>query len=112
MKYRQLRITATGEWLNVLFTEDAPVFSVPELSHRNDIAAALGLQPAALEVIDADTDLRVGSLLALPLPPQPPQAPSEVRRVRLRELLALGPANWTAGQLREIAQLTAQEAVR
>ena len=77
MKYRQLRVITTGRWVNVLFTVQAKngapdVFSVPELSHRTDIARALGLQPTDLEVVDADTDLRVGALLAMP-PPAPRQ---------------------------------------
>ena len=75
MKYRQLRVIATGQWVNVLFTVagdggSSNVFSTSELSHRTDIALALGLAPTALEVVDADTDIRVGVLL--PIPPLPP----------------------------------------
>lgn len=69
MKYRQLRNIATGQWLDVLLTVDGDQFSVPELSHRTDIASAFGWPPSALEVVDADTDVRVGPMLALPLPP-------------------------------------------
>ena len=78
MKYRQLRVIATGQWLNVLFTVQAKngepdIFSTPEVSHRTDIARALGMPPTVLEVVDTDTDIRVGVLLPLPVPP--PSAP-------------------------------------
>ena len=83
MKCRQIRVIATGQWINVLFTVQAKngepdVFSVPEVSHRTDIARALGIPPAALEVVDADTDIRVGVLLPLPAPPPPAPDPDLV----------------------------------
>ena len=64
----------------MLFTVQAKngapdVFSTPEISHRTDIARALGMSPAALEVVDADTDIRVGVLLPLPVPPPPAPDP-------------------------------------
>ena len=71
MKYRQLRVRATGQWLDVLFIAAGPEFSVPAASHQADIARALGLSPDALEVVDADSDLRVGPLQAIPSPPAP-----------------------------------------
>ena len=83
MKYRQMRVIATGQWVDVLFTVQAKngqpdVFSTPEISHRTDIARALGVPPAALEVVDADTDIRVGVRLVLPVPPPPAPDPDLV----------------------------------
>ena len=80
MKCRQIRVIATGQWLNVLFTVQAKngepdIFSTPEVSHRTDIARVLGLPPTALEVVDADADIRVGVLLPLPVPPPPAPDP-------------------------------------
>lgn len=78
MKYRMLRVIASGQWLDVLFTVQAPsgqpdVFTVSPETHQAQMAAALGLPAAALEVVDADTDVRVGP--RLPLPPPPPVLP-------------------------------------
>lgn len=111
MKYRQYKVTATSQWLNVLFTVDGPQFSVPEASHRADIAKALGLSPADLEVVDADSDLRVG--LLLDLPPKPPRQPTaaDIRWSRITELLAIPRSDWTVAQQRELLQIIAQSAV-
>lgn len=68
MLYRQLRKRDTGQWVDLLLTVDGEAFSVPAESVRADIAAALGLQPADLEVVDSDSDLRTGAMLELPLP--------------------------------------------
>ena len=77
MKYRQLRVRATGQWLDVLFIVDGPEFSVPAASHQADISRALGLTPAELEVVDTtNEDIRVGRLLAIP--PPPPSAPDPI----------------------------------
>lgn len=72
MLYRCLRRRDTGQWLNVLLTTGGGSFSTPELSHRTDIAKALGLVPDQLEVVDAPADSRTGVLLALPVPVLPP----------------------------------------
>ena len=72
MRYRQIRRIDTGQWLNVLFTVDGPTFSVQPESHLASIAAALGVPPSALAVVDSDVDLRTGTLLSLPPPPAPP----------------------------------------
>ena len=77
MKYRQLRVRATGQWLDVLFIVDGSEFSVPAASHQADIARALGLAPDALEVVDTtNEDVRVFPMLAIP-PPPPSQPTAE-----------------------------------
>jgi hypothetical protein len=74
MKFRQLRVIATRQWVNVLFTVDGE-FSVPAASHLASIAAALGVSPATLEVVDDATDLRTGTLRQVPVPLPPDPAP-------------------------------------
>ena len=66
MKYRQLRKADTGQWLNVLFTVNGDQFAVAAETHQVAIAAALGLAPTELEVVDSDMDIRVGPLFNLP----------------------------------------------
>lgn len=77
MKFRQLRVMPANQWVDVLFTVQAKngapdVFSVPPESHQRDIAAALGLPVTALEVVDADSDVRVAPLLPIPKPAATP----------------------------------------
>lgn len=102
MLYRCIRKKDTGQWFHALFTVDGDSFSVPEESHRGDIARALGLPPAALEAVDTGFDQREGALLVLPPPPAPPMS-------RKQELLAIPRSDWTTAQLRELLQLTSQE---
>lgn len=109
MKHRQLRKIDTGQWLDVLFTVDGPAFSIPPESHQADVAAALGVTLGSLETVDADSDVRLGPLLAIP-PPPPPIA-SSMRRVRIDELLAIPRSDWTVAQYRELLQLVAQELI-
>ena len=82
---------------------DGEDFGVSEESHRTDVAAALGLPPEALETVDAGSNSRTGGLLEMALPPSP--EPS-----RIEELLAISRSNWTTAQMRELIELTAQEA--
>jgi hypothetical protein len=112
MKYRQIRVIATGQWVEALFTVQAKpgepdIFSVALESHQADIAKALGVAPAELEVVDADRDLRSGVLLPLPRTAPPPD-PTAPRRQRVAELIAIPRSDWTAAQQRELLQLTAQ----
>jgi len=112
MKFRQLKVIATGQWVDVLFTVQADAFSVPPESHQADIARALAIVPAELEVVEGDADVRIGPLLSLPPPPGPQPDASSRRRSRIAELLAIARSDWTTAQLREIAELTAQEFIR
>ena len=67
--YRCLRVVNTGQWLDVLFTSSSEVFEIPELSHRTDLANALGLAPGALEALDTSADEGLGSVVAVPTSP-------------------------------------------
>ena len=107
--YRCLRIVNTGQWLDVLFTSSSEDFEVPELSHRTDIANALGLDPAELEALDTNADQRSGLLLGIPTPPEAPPDPD---KVRTRELLSIPRSNWTAAQRAELLELIALEITR
>ena len=103
--FRCLRKRDTGQWIDVLFTEGdvdstPEVFSTPELSHRANIAQALGVRPDELEVVDFPSDLRTGVLIEIPPAPA-------VRPTRLEVLLAIGRANWTMDEMREIIELLA-----
>jgi hypothetical protein len=84
MLYRSLRKIDTGQWVDVLFTVTGDEFSIPEMSHRGDIAGALGLLPEPLETVDANFDPRQGSLLVLPT-----QIPLATAQTRIQELLAV-----------------------
>ena len=104
--YRCLRVLDTGQWLDVLFTVAGDQFIVPDLSHRTDVANALGITPDELEAVDSISDQRSGTLLAVP---PPPQAPLDPGRARIRELLAISRSNWTAVQRAELLELIALE---
>ncbi len=106
---RCLRIVNTGQWLDVLFTSSSEDFEVPELSHRTDIANALGLDPAELEALDTNADQRSGLLLGIPILPEAPPDPDQVRT---RELLSIPRSNWTAAQRAELLELIALENLR
>ena len=105
MIYRSLKVVATGQWINVLFTVVGDTFSVKPTSHRADIARALGMPRTSLEVVDAAADPRTGALLEMPPPPGP--APT-----RTQALLAIPRSDWTAAQLRELVELTAKDSTR
>ena len=66
MKYRNIRIVATGQWLNLLFTSASDEFSTPARSHVKDMAAALRVPARTLEAVDGNNDRRTGKLLDLP----------------------------------------------
>ena len=107
--YRCLRVVNTGQWLDVLFTSSSEDFDVPELSHRTDIANALGLDPAELEGLDTNSDQRTGTLLAVPTSPEAPPDPNQLR---VQELLAIPRSSWTAAQRAELLELIALEITR
>lgn len=67
MIYRNLRIKATGAWINVLYTADVIYFNTPSNAHRHGQAVALGLRDDELEVVDSDRDQRTGSLIEQPV---------------------------------------------
>lgn len=102
MLYRCLKVIATGQWVNVLFTDAGDAFSVPELSHRTAIAAALGLSPDSLETVEAARDPRSGVLLEMPVAPLPPPT-------RREELLSKGRSNWTPGERDELLELVSED---
>ena len=69
MIYRNIRVRATGQWVNVMFTfEKADPQNTPAQAHITSIAAALGVAPATLEAVEAETDTRTAVLLAVPVP--------------------------------------------
>ena len=107
--YRCLKVVNTGQWLDVLFTVANAPFSVPEISHRTDVAGALGFMPGELAVVEAESDQRSGSLLAIPTPPEIPPNPD---LVRIQELLAIPRSNWTVAQRAELLELVAREIPR
>ena len=107
--YRCLRVVNTGQWLDVLFTSSSEDFEVPELSHRTDIANALGLDTAELEALDTNADQRTGALLAVPTSPEAPPDPNQLR---VQELLAIPRSSWTAAQRAELLELIALEITR
>lgn len=96
----------TGQWLDVLFTVAGDQFIVSELSHRTDMANALGLMPDELEAVDTISDQRSGTLLAVP---PPPKAPLDPGRARIQELLGIPRSNWTAAQRAELLELISRE---
>ena len=102
MRFRCFRMIDTGQWIDVLLTVDGDEFAIPERSHRTDIATAIGVLPGELETVEAGSDLRTGTLLALPSPPPPLLS-------RAQQLLQINRSDWTTAQLRELLQLTAQE---
>ena len=69
MLYRNLRRTSSGQWVNVLFSTGGASFSVPEIKHRTQIAAALSLSPDDLETVEGDSDQRTGTLVNIPASP-------------------------------------------
>ena len=102
MLYWCFRKIYTGQWVNVLFTVDGDAFNVKATTHRASIADSLGVSRTSLEVVGGDSDPRTGLLIELPVPPIP--VPT-----RTEQLLAIFPReDWTADELRELVQLTAQ----
>ena len=99
MLYRNIRKTATGEWVDVLFTTEGASFSVPASSHVASIAAALSLNANELEAVDAGSDARTGTLIAQPVVSYTP--------TRKEELMAIGRDNWTDAQQKELIELLA-----
>ena len=97
MLYRNIRKIATGEWVNVLFTTDGAGFSVLAASHVADMAVALSLNANELEVVDAGSDARTGTLID-----QPTVSPT-----RKEELVAIGKDAWTDAQQKELIELLA-----
>ncbi len=67
---RYFRKVSTGEWLNAVMGGSA--LDVPTESHIADLASALEIPEADLEVVDSDDDPRSGKLLSLPVPPPDP----------------------------------------
>ena len=51
------------------------MFTNPPEYHQTLMAQALGLPPAEVEVVDADSDVRTGILLPIPPPPAPIPSP-------------------------------------
>ena len=105
MIYRRLQVIATNQWISGLFTSNyvskagVASFSVPPESHQASIAAALGVSPETLRVVDADTDPGSGTKLSLPTRP--------TVLSRQEELLAIGKDNWTDAQQKELIELLA-----
>ena len=104
MLYRCLRVKATGQWINVLFTDAGDNFSTQSIKHRGVIADALGVPRTSLEVVDGGSDQRSGDLLSLPYDPDPLS--------RLQELTAISRSEWTTDQMREMIELLANEVSR
>ena len=77
MLYRNIKIKATGQWVNLLFSTEETTFTVKPSSHLKDIAKALGMTQASLEVIDSSGDQRTGTMLEIPIP-NPPVDPDQV----------------------------------
>jgi hypothetical protein len=106
MVYRCFRKIDTGQWLNVLFTVDEDQFSLPEASHRGNIATALGLRSEDLESVDGVADPRIGALMELSATAPSPQS---ISRARIAEINAIPRSTWTTAQLCELLQVTDQE---
>ena len=69
MIYRNIRVRATGQWVNALFAwEKADPQNTSAESHIASIATSLGVAPSSLEAVDSATDQRTGTLLQLPPP--------------------------------------------
>jgi phosphoglycolate phosphatase-like HAD superfamily hydrolase len=99
--FRNIRVIATGQWLDVLFTVASDTFSVKPDSHLGSVADALNVRPVTLEVVDSETDQRTGPLLSFPARvPEP--------RTRRQELLAIARADWTSDEQKELLELLAQ----
>lgn len=106
MQYLAFRKNSTGEWTNALFTTAGDSFNdATTEARRLDIAEALGVPETDLEAAIGATDPRDGTYLALPV--APPSAQEEAR-ARVKELLAIGRSNWTAGQRNELLELVAR----
>ena len=74
MIFRNFRVIATGQWLNVLLTTegDSFSFSVSARTHREQIALGFGLPIGDIEVLDGPADQRRGILVPAPVPPPNP----------------------------------------
>ena len=67
MLYRNIRKKSSGEWVDVLLTVAEGGFSVPESSHRESVAEALGALPGELETVEGTKDKKSGALISLPV---------------------------------------------
>lgn len=111
-RYRAFRRRADGAWLDVLITagsddvdadgddvDPSPEFGCSADDQAADLAAALGVEPDELEVIEGDTDPRDDNLVEVPT--SPPSA-DEIRREQGRD---------AALDLKAIAQDTSNPAL-
>lgn len=71
MLYRAFKVIETGQWVHALMTTAGDAFDIPASSHRRDIAIGLGLDATKIEVVDGDSDPRIGELLSEEQTPLP-----------------------------------------
>jgi hypothetical protein len=100
MKFRQIRVTATGQWVAFLFTSELDPITIRPESHVASVAAGLGVDASTLEAIDTDADARTGTLLEFPV--------VSVTPTRKEELVAIGKDNWTDAQQKELIEILAE----
>lgn len=91
MRYRNIRVKATGQWVKVLFTTQADTFSVDGAIHLAEMADALGVSAASLEVVDSDSDQQTGELLALPTVTKPLRT--------IEDLTSIPRVDWTPEEI-------------
>lgn len=98
--FRQVRVIATGQWVDVLFTAQGKpgqpdAFSISPESHQAAIARAINLLPTALEVLDADSDLRTGVMLSVPPDTRLPLTRRQILLEKLQTNIPLTPTEIT-----------------
>jgi hypothetical protein len=96
-------------WLWALHVTDGPNATPPE-AHVADLAAALGIDPSTIEVVEAETDPRTGTLIEPPPAPAAPPEPHEALAERIRGASTL--AQLKAALLGEDETATAAVAAR
>lgn len=70
MKFRNIKDTSRGRWLDILWTA-ADEFSVSQETHRQEVATSWGIPSDHLAVEDDDEDQRIGVLVPAPAPTAP-----------------------------------------
>lgn len=83
MRYRAFQVTATGQWLDVLFTS-ADGFSVKAEIHVEQVAPAYGLAAADLQALDSDADPRIAPLRTANPVPVPVPTPAQTARAKIK----------------------------
>jgi len=106
MRYRRIRVVATGQFLGSLWTDAGSVFSIAPENHIQDMADALALRTDELDAVESDADPGVAPYLSVPIASASTVA---LRRDQIAELTSVGEAEWTEAQVRTMVSLLREE---